>query len=436
MKRYLMNGRVINPATNQDDYLDVKLEDNRITEVGKHLIPENGAEILDVEGCYVLPGFIDLHVHLRDPGLIHKEDMESGSRAAAKGGFTTVCAMPNTLPVIDTVNRLSYVQERAKKCSGIHIEQISAVTMEQKGTELVDMKAMSEHGAIGFSEDGQSVADVALYADAMKQAAELDVLIMAHCEDKKLLRGGVLNEGVASKRFGVPGISHAVEDIIAARDIFLANDYGTRLHLCHCSTAGSVELVRMAKKMGVHVTAEVCPHHFTMTDEDITYEDANFKMNPPLRTKADVQALIQGLQDGTIDAIASDHAPHSVEEKSKGFLHSPFGIVGLETSAALSYHTLVAGGVLTPMQWVEKMSWNPSRIIRIDQERGSVEVGKLADIMIWDPKAEYPVNVNEFVSKSKNSPYAGRRVTGRVVMTICEGNIVYQDASYAVSDGV
>lgn len=426
MRLYIKNGRVINPATKQDEILDVAVENNKITEVGRKLIPESGSEVIDASGCFVMPGFIDLHVHLRDPGLTYKEDIETGAKAAARGGVTTVCAMPNTIPVVDCVKTLEYVQKKAAKTALIHVEQLSAVTIGQKGEELVDMKAMVENGAIAFSEDGKSVMDITLYAEAMKQAAGLGAVVMAHCEDKALVRGGVLNEGVASKKFGVPGITNSVEDIIAARDIFLANDYGTKLHLCHCSTAGSVELVQMAKKMGISVTAEVCPHHFTLTDADIDREDACFKMNPPLRTEADVQALIRGLQDGTMEVISTDHAPHSAEEKAKDFLHAPFGIVGLETSASLTYTALVATGILTPMQMAEKMSYNPAKVIGMDGERGSIEVGKLADIVIFNPEMEHLVNAAEFESKGKNSPYIGQLLKGRVVTTICEGNVVYQ----------
>ena len=428
MRTYIKNGRVINPATNQDAVLDVVIEGKQIVQVGDSVPPEGDEDVvIDASGCLVMPGLIDLHVHFRDPGLTYKEDIETGAKAAARGGVTTVCAMPNTKPVVDNTETLKYIQEKAERVAPIHVEQLSAITMGQEGTELVDMQAMQQAGAIAFSEDGKSVMDVTLYAEAMQQAAKLQAVVMAHCEDKALVRGGVLNEGVASHKFHVPGITNSVEDIIAARDIFLASDYGTKLHLCHCSTAASVELVRMAKKMGLSVTAEVCPHHFTLTDSDIDTEDANYKMNPPLRTEADVQALIRGLQDGTMEVISTDHAPHSEEEKKQDFLHAPFGIVGLETSASLTYTALVATGILTPMQMAEKMSWNPAKVIGIEQERGSIEAGKLADIMIFNPEKEYVVDVTEFASKGKNTPYNGKLLKGKVSMTICNGKIVYQD---------
>lgn len=438
MKLLIKNGRVINPATQQDEIQDVLIEDRRILQVGTagslkaeqkyaDTDPQAEMKVVDATGCFVMPGFVDLHVHFRDPGLTYKEDIETGAKAAARGGVTTVCAMPNTKPVVDSVETLDYVQKKAKDKAVIHVEQLSAVTIGQEGIRLVDMKGMADKGAIAFSEDGKSVMDSALYAEAMKQAAELGAVIMAHCEDKALVRGGVLNQGVASERFGVPGITNSVEDIITARDIFLAKDYGTKLHLCHCSTAGSVELVRMAKRMGISVTAEVCPHHFTLTDADIEKEDANYKMNPPLRSETDVQALIRGLQDGTMEVISTDHAPHSREEKAKGFLEAPFGIVGLETSASLTYTALVATGLLSPMQMAEKMSWNPAKVIGIQKERGSIEAGKLADIVIFDPDAEYVVDTEKFASRGKNTPYEGKQLKGQVIMTICEGRIVYQD---------
>ena len=428
MRIYIKNGRLLNPATGQDEVTDVLVEDRHILQVGKNLVSEaeeNDLQVIDASGCYVMPGLIDLHVHFRDPGQTYKEDITTGARAAARGGVTTVCTMPNTKPAVDSVETLEYIRKKAEETAPIHVEQLSAITDGQDGTELVDMQAMMEHGAIGFSEDGKSVMDVTLYAEAMKKAAELGAVVMAHCEDKALVRGGVLNEGVASKRYQVPGITNSVEDIIAARDIFLAGDYGTHLHLCHCSTRGSVELVRMAKRLGIAVTAEVCPHHFTLTDADIDREDANYKMNPPLRSEEDVQALIRGLQDGTMEVISTDHAPHSAEEKAKDFIHAPFGIVGLETSASLTYTALVDTGILTPLQMVEKMSWNPAKVIGIQEERGSIEPGKLADITIFDPDMEYVVNAETFASKGRNTPYDGKVLKGRVVKTICRGSVVY-----------
>lgn len=422
----IKNGRVLNPASDQDARLDIYVKDSRIVKV----VPAGAActyvpdQTIDADGKWVMPGFVDLHVHFRDPGLTYKEDIESGSKAAARGGVTTVCAMPNTKPVVDSVETLQYVEEQAKKAGMCNVRQLSAITMGMEGQKLVPMKDMWDHGAVAFSEDGKSVMDVNLYMEAMKKATLLDAVVMAHCEDKNLVGHGVLNAGVASEKYEVDGIYNAVEDIITARDIFLAAETGCKLHLCHCSTKASVELVRMAKRLGADVTAEVCPHHFTLTDEDITEADSNYKMNPPLRTEEDVQALIEGLSDGTMEMISTDHAPHSVEEKAQYFDKAPFGIVGLETSASLTYTALVKPGILTPMQMAQKMSYNPAmRIGELD--RGDLSEGKIADIVIFDPETEYVVDPAKFASKGRNTPYAGKTLYGQVAMTILGGRIVY-----------
>ena len=435
----IRNGIVVNPKNGFTGRMDVFVSDgriqsveDRITDAELHdLCAKTGAsasevDIIDAEGCYVMPGFIDLHVHLRDPGQEYKEDIETGARAAAHGGVTTVCAMPNTKPVVDNVETLRYVQEKAKKCAPVNIMQISAITCGQNNERLVDMKAMYDEGAAAFSEDGKSVMDVNLYMEAMKRAADIGAVIMAHCEEKNLVGRGVLNEGPASERFGVPGIPNAVEDIIAARDIFMAGATGARLHLCHCSTEATVELVRMAKKLGYKVTAEVCPHHFTLTDSDITEVDANYKMNPPLRSERDVRALIKGLCDGTMDCISTDHAPHSEEEKKGDFITAPFGITGLETSASLTYTALVDTGLMTICDMAAKMSYNPACVLGMEDERGGIEEGMIADICIFDADAEYEVMASRMLSKSKNSPYIGKTLKGRVAVTICGGKIVYR----------
>lgn len=430
MSILIQNGRVINPANGLDAIMDIYVEKDSIAAVkpaGEISCPHPTVDmVIDASNKWVMPGFVDLHVHFRDPGLTYKEDIETGSAAAARGGVTTVCAMPNTKPVVDSVETLEYIQNKAKKTGLCNVRQLSSITMEMAGSELVPMKEMWEHGAVAFSEDGKSVMDVRLCMEAMKQAVLLDAVIMAHCEDKNLVGQGVLNAGIASERYEVEGIYNAVEDIITARDIFLAGETGCKLHLCHCSTKASVELVRMAKKLGFDVTAEVCPHHFTLTDGDITEADSNFKMNPPLRTQEDVDALIEGLADGTMEMISTDHAPHGIEEKAQYFDKAPFGIVGLETSASLTYTALVDTGILTPMQMAEKMSYNPARRIG-ELNRGDLSVGKLADIVIFDPEAQYKVEPEQFASKGRNTPYADRVLKGKVAVTILEGRVVYQD---------
>lgn len=424
MKIIIKNGRVLNPATAEDVVKDIYVSDSRIVECPTEVSSWDDATVIDATGKWVMPGFVDLHVHFRDPGLTYKEDIETGSKAAARGGVTTVCAMPNTKPVVDSVETLEYIQNKAKTIGLCNVRQLSAITMGMEGKELTPMKAMADAGAVAFSEDGKSVMDVNLYMESLKQATLLDVVVMAHCEDKDLVGKGVLNAGVASEQYDVPGIYNAVEDIITARDIFLANETGCKLHLCHCSTKGVVELVRMAKKMGIDVTAEVCPHHFTLTDADIVEADSNYKMNPPLRTEEDVKALIEGLQDGTMEMISTDHAPHGAEEKAQYFDKAPFGIVGLETSASLTYTALVDTGILTPLQMAEKMSYNPA--VRIGElDRGDLSVGKFADIVIFDPNTEYEVKPEAFASKGKNTPYGGKVLKGQVANTIFEGKIVY-----------
>lgn len=428
MKMLVKGGMVADGTNKEPRPADVLIQDGKITNIAL-MIAENDIDCeVDATGCYVMPGFIDLHVHLRDPGQTYKEDILSGARAAARGGVTTICAMPNTKPVVDCPAVLDDIQKRAGKAI-VNVLQISAVTRGQEGKELVDMYTMAKNGAIGFSEDGKSVMDVKLYQDAMKMAAELKLPVFAHCEDKQLVNGGVLNEGIASERFNVPGISNAVEDIITARDIFLARETGAHLHLCHCSTEASVWLIRMAKNMGIDVTAEACPHHFTLCDQEITEEDSNYKMNPPLRSGRDRKAIIEGLRTGVIDCISTDHAPHSAEEKAQGFLKAPFGIVGLETSASLTYTELVEKGVLNIQQMVQKMSTNPAKVLGIDDKKGYIEVGKTADITIFDPECEYVIDPGEFASKGKNTPFGGRKVRGRVRTTIVNGQVVYRDAT-------
>lgn len=425
----ITDGHVIDPETGLHEEADVLIVKDRIKQIYVHSRGERwngtGELAINARGMYVMPGFIDLHVHFRDPGLTYKEDIVTGSRAAAAGGVTTVCAMPNTKPVVDSVETLRYITDKAEKEAYVHVRQLSAITRGMEGKELVDMKAMLDAGAVAFSEDGKSVMDINVYREAMKQAAKYHAVIMAHCEDKNLVGDGVLNEGVASERYQVPGIPNSVEDVITARDIFLAHETGAKLHICHCSTVGTVELMRMAKRLGADVTAEVCPHHFTLTDADITEPDSNYKMNPPLRKEEDVQALIGGLTDGTMQTISTDHAPHSDEEKAAYFDKAPFGIVGLETSAALTYTALVSTGLMDIMDMARKMSYNPAHVIGIDGDYGKLTVGAKADVVIFDPNEEWIVDPAKFESKGHNTPYAGQTLKGKVKTTIVDGELRY-----------
>ena len=420
----IKNGRVINPSENLDKVMDIFVEDGIIKEKAES-IEKQADTVIDAAGCYVMPGLIDLHVHFRDPGLTYKEDIETGSKAAAKGGFTTVCCMPNTKPVVDNVETVKYIIEKGEKTGLTNVLPVGAVTKNMAGDEITDVEELKKAGICAISEDGKSVMNSGVYRKAMKNAAKANVPVLAHCEDINLVEGGVINLGDKSSELGVKGISNAVEDVIAMRDIMLAKETGATLHLCHCSTKDSVEMVKRAKEEGIKVTAEVCPHHFSMCSDDITSNDGNFKMNPPLRAREDMEALIKGLQDDIMDVISTDHAPHSAEEKAKDLEHAPFGIVGLETSVALTVTNLVKKGYLTPMQMAAKMSYNPAKVLGIP--KGTLDEGKIADITIINPDKEYTIDVNTFESKGKNTPFDGYKVSGEVEYTILNGKVVYSN---------
>lgn len=424
MRILIRNGQVVDPSSKTEGRFDVLVEEDRIVRVAEQ-IDETADRVLDAEGCYVMPGFIDLHVHLRDPGLEYKETLQTGGMAAVKGGVTTVCAMPNTKPVMDDGQKVAEVHKRAEEESPAHVIQIGAVTKDQAGQELSDIAGMAEAGCHAISEDGKSVMNASLYRKAMKIAKEKGISVFAHCEDITMVEGGVMNADENAVRLGLKGITNSVEDVIVARDILLAKETGVRLHLCHCSTADSVEMIRLAKEEGLPVTGEVCPHHFILTADDILEDDGNYKMNPPLRGKADVEALRQGLADGTMDVISTDHAPHSEEEKNRSMAKAAFGIVGLETSAALTYTELVKTGILSVMQMAEKMSYNPAQILGLS-DKGAVAEGKKADLVIFDPNPTYTIDKNTFVSKGKNTPFHGRTVTGEVRFTLVDGKVVYE----------
>ena len=440
MKTWIQNGHVLDPLTGTDQVCDVLVDGEKIKKVGTKeeileiLHGEEEVQTLNASGCYVMPGFIDLHVHFRDPGLEYKETLKTGGEAAARGGVTTVCAMPNTKPAIDTKEKVEEVHRRAKKESPVHIIQLGAITVGEEGKELADIKGMAEAGCVALSEDGKSVMNSALYREAMKLAKKYGLLIFAHCEidlrrDPDTGEDGVMNKCQKSEELGLPGITNSVEDIITARDIFLAKDTGVHLHLCHCSTKGTVDLMRMAKAEGISVSAEVCPHHFTLSTDDITEDHGRFKMNPPLREMEDVEALRQGLKEGIMEAISTDHAPHSAEEKDVPMRKAVFGIVGLETSAALTYTELVEGGVLTPMQMAERMSLAPAKILGLT-DKGSVSEGKIADLVIFDPSREYEIDTDTFFSKGKNTPFDGWKVKGDVKYTLVDGKLVYKNQAY------
>ena len=417
----LRNGNVVDPANGIDGKCDIRFENGVITEVAPE-ISADGSEELDCRGAYVVPGFVDLHVHLRDPGQTAKETLATGTAAAAAGGYTAVAPMPNTTPATDSAEKIAALLARAKDECRVKLLPITAVTIGQEGTTMADLAAAKAAGAVAMSEDGKSVMDITVYREALREAAKLGLPMFAHCEDKNLVAVGVLNEGVASKKLGLPGITNAVEDVITARDLILAGETGCHVHLCHVSTAFAAELLRIAKEAGYPVSGEVCPHHFAMCDDEIPSDDANYKMNPPLRSRKDMEALREGLLDGTIDMIATDHAPHTAEEKSRGFAKAPFGIVGSETAFALSYTTLVKGGYLDMSGLVRMMSTNPSKIA--GHTGGTLSVGAPADIAVVTGE-ETRIDAADFKSKGKNTPFDGRRVYGKVLATYVDGRRVY-----------
>ena len=422
MRMLIKNGRVIDPASNTDDIRDILVEDGVIAEVAKD-IDKAADTVIDAKGCMVMPGLVDLHVHFREPGFEHKETIRTGARAAARGGFTTVCPMPNTKPAIDSVEMVEYIKNKSEEVTDINILPIAAMTAGQDGEYITDYERLYEEGAVAVSEDGKSVMNARVARQAMRLAAEVGIPVFAHCEDKDLAARGVMNAGNKARELGFYGIMNSVEDIMVARDLLLAKNTGAKLHICHVSTEDSVRMIAAAKKEGLDVTAEVTPHHLTLTEDDINEDDANYKVNPPLRTNKDKDMLIKGLKDGTIDIIATDHAPHHLTEKDRGFVEAPFGISGLETAVAIIMTDLVKKNVITPLEMADKMSYTPAKIIGID--KGTLLVGKTADITIIDPDAEYVIDSKAFASRGKNTPFNGKKVSGEIKYTIAGGKIVY-----------
>ena len=424
MKMLIKNGRIIDPASNTDEVKDILVTDGIIEKVAKD-IDDASDSIIDAKGCFVMPGLIDIHVHFREPGFEHKETIRTGARAAARGGFTTVCPMPNTKPVIDSVEMVEYIRNKAEEVTDINILPIAAITAGQDGEYLTDFENLKEAGAVAVSEDGRSVMNARVARQAMRLAAEVDIPVFAHCEDKNLAARGVMNAGNHARELGFYGIMNAVEDIIVARDILLAKNTGAKLHISHVSNKESAFIIKIAKEQGIPVTAEVAPHHFTLTEDAVNGDDANFKINPPLRKADDVKALKEALASGVIDVIATDHAPHHPTEKERPFDEAPFGVVGLETAVPVTITELVRTGVLTPLQMVEKMSYNPAKILGID--RGVLAPGKVADITVVNPTEEYDIDSNRFASKGKNTPFEGMHVYGKVLYTLVNGRVVYSD---------
>lgn len=423
MRLLIKNGHVIDPQNGLNAVRDIYVADGVIEAVGDR-IEREADTVIDAAGKIVAPGLVDLHVHFREPGYEYKEDIASGSRAAAKGGVTTVVCMPNTLPVIDNKPMVQYVINRGKEVGLCNVLTVGCITKGQKGKELAEIGELKDAGAVGLSDDGRPVASSSLMRKALEYAKMFDMPILSHSEDLDLVDGGSMNEGFMSTYLGLRGIPKAAESVAVTRDILIAEEVGGRLHLCHVSTRNAIAAVRAAKARGVKVTAETAPHYFSLTDHACDGFNTNAKMNPPLRDEDDVLAVIEGLADGTLDAIATDHAPHHRDEKELEFDKASNGIVGLETSLALGVTHLVKTGKLSMSQLIQKMSSNPAKIIGID--RGTLGVGKAADIVIFDVDTEFSVDVNRFASKGKNSPYHGAKLFGRVETTVCGGKIVYQ----------
>jgi dihydroorotase len=421
----LQSGRLIDPVSGRDEVLDIYLVNGRIEKLGPHISVPATAQIVDLRGKIVAPGFFDMHVHLREPGYEYKETILSGCTAAAQGGFTGVACMPNTNPAIDDESVIKFIQQKAKVALNglVDVYAVGAVTVGRKGEHLAPLAELAAAGAVAFTDDGDPVHDAEIMRRALEYARMFNKPIIQHAQDLPLTKGGVMNEGFMSTTLGLPGMPAIAEDIVVARDIALVEYTGAQYHVAHMSTAGCVELVREAKRKRLNVTCEVTPHHFTLTDEAVRSYDTNTKMNPPLRTRDDVEALKEGLRDGTIDVIATDHAPHSFDDKQVEFQCAPFGIVGLETAIGLAFSELFAKGILSLYQLVEKFSSNPRRILHLPPI--VIREGEVANFTIIDPQLEWKVNIQQFKSKSKNSPFHGRTLTGKAIGVINNGSVYW-----------
>lgn len=429
MNLIVKGGRVIDPKNDIDDILDIVVENHKIVRLGKD-IKADGMKVIDATGKLVVPGLIDIHVHFREPGFEYKEDLNSGLRSAVSGGFTGVCPMPNTKPVIQTQADVEFVMQKTKSLNLANIYPLAAVTRDQKGKELTEFGELKKGGVVGLSDDGHPIEDSNMMRRALEYAKKFDFVLMAHCEDRGLFGCGCMNEGVVSTKLGLHGIPSESESVEVARDIQLADLTGSKLHFCHMSSKKSLDLIRQAKKNGSHVTAETAPHYFTLTEDAVLNYNTRAKMNPPLRTAEDRNAVIEALRDGVIDVIATDHAPHSDSEKELEFERAPFGIIGLETALPLCLN-LVREGVLSMRQLIEKMSLNPAGIINVD--RGHLSEGAVADITIFDPDLEWVFEKKSIVSKSSNSPYLDQRMRGKATDVIVDGRIVMRNGKIRAS---
>ena len=424
LKLLIKNGTLVDPVGGIGGVMDLLVEDGRIVVIGNGL-DEPDAQVLDAAGLTVSAGLIDMHVHLRDPGLTEKEDILTGSLAAAHGGVTSIACMPNTKPVIDTPEQVAYVQERAAQNCGVNVWPIGALSLGQQGREMADLRALREAGVVAISDDGNPVMDANLMRDGLMRANRYKLTILSHCEDDNLVRGRAVNEGRVSRQLGLPGRPAIAEDLMVMRDAMLAEETRTPVHICHVSTAGAVGIIRQYKRKGVQITCETCPQYFTLTHEEVLRQGSLAKVNPPLRATKDKEAILNGLRDGTIDCIVTDHAPHTAAEKARPLTEAPSGMVGLETSLALALTGLYHTGLMSLSDIIQKMTINPAKILRIP--RGSLSLGAAADITIFDPDERWTVDPERFASKGRNTPFGGMELRGKVKYTIVNGRIIYQD---------
>ena len=424
MKLLIQKGRLVDPVGGIGGVMDILIEDGKLAVIGSDL-REPEAQVLDARGLTVCAGLVDMHVHLREPGFEYKEDIGTGTAAAARGGFTSVACMPNTRPVLDGPEQIDYVLRRASESCGVRVWPIGAVSKGEKGEELTDFEALKAAGAVALSDDGVPVQSADLMRDALIRCRRQGLTIISHCEDADMVRNYAVNEGRVSRALGLPGRPAVAEELMVMRDAMLAEETGSAVHICHISTAGSVDIVRQFKKKGVHITCETCPQYFTFTEDEVLEQGAMARVNPPLRTKKDVEAIIEGLKDGTIDAIATDHAPHSQEEKARPLAEAPSGMVGLETALGATLTALYHTGEMDLSDILKKMTFNPACILRIP--RGRLSLGGDADFTLFDLDQEWTVDPGEFASKGRNTPFAGRTLRGKVRYTIVGGKIVYAD---------
>ncbi len=420
----IKNGRVVDPSQNLDAVRQVLIQDGRVARVAERIAAPD-AEVIDATGLIVAPGFIDMHVHLREPGNEHAETIETGSKAAAAGGFTSICCMPNTTPVNDNAAVTQFIVEAARRVALVNVFPIGAISTRSQGENLAEIGAMYRAGVVGLSDDGRPVMSSGLMRHAMEYSLAFGLVMIQHAEDLTLSHGGQMHEGIHSMRLGLRGIPGSSEDVMVARDVLLAEQTGARYHVAHLSTARSLDLVRDAKKRGLAVTCEVTPHHFTLCDQDIREYDTNYKMKPPLRAKSDVEAMLEGLADGTIDAIATDHAPHAGSEKMQEFDLAPFGIIGLESSLALALERLYHTKLLSLSRLVALFSTNAARVVNL-KDRGTLAPGSHADITLFSTDRKWKYDVNQSASRSRNTPFDGREFTGGPEATIVSGKVVWR----------